>query len=106
MKKKLVNFLGDSLSRIREFPVAACKEAGTELRRVQFGFDPTDWKPMPDIGVGVREIRIADASGIFRVMYVTNIGDAVYVLHAFQKKTQETPKRDIDLAKARLKELR
>lgn len=61
---------------------------------------------MPSIGPGVREIRVKDVTGAFRIIYVTNIGSYVYVLHAFQKKTQATPKRDIELARSRLRELK
>jgi phage-related protein len=65
---------------------------------VQQGLEPSDWKPMPTVGSGVREIRIRDETGAFRVMYVTKLDDVVYVLHAFQKKTQQTARRDLDLA--------
>ncbi len=61
---------------------------------------------MPSIGPGVREIRIRETSGAFRVIYVTNIDEFVYVLHAFQKKSQAMPKPDIELARRRLKEIR
>jgi len=102
---KRIEFLGDSIARLREFPEDAKKEAGVQLHKVQLGIDPSDWKPMPTVGPGVREIRIREESGAFRVLYVTNIGDAVFVLHAFQKKAQATPKRDLDLAAARLKQI-
>ena len=103
--RKSVEFVGDSLDRMRDFPDDARKDLGRELVRVQEGRDPVDWKPMPSIGKGVREIRISDRAGQFRIIYVTNIGDVVYVLHAFQKKTQKTSQRDIDLATARLKQI-
>ena len=67
-----------------------------ELRLVQRGLQPSDWKQMRSVGSGVREIRVRDASGAFRVLYVANLADAVYVLHAFQKKTRATAKRDLD----------
>lgn len=69
-----------------------------ELRQVQRGLQPSDWKQMRSVGSSVREIRVRDASGAFRVLYVANLADAVYVLHAFQKKTRATAKRDLDLA--------
>lgn len=78
---------------------------GTQLMLVQQGLDPADWKPMKSIGPGVKEIRIR-AGGAYRVIYTANIGNAVYVLHVFQKKTQKTAKPDIELAKQRLVELR
>lgn len=102
---KALFFLGDSLDRLREFPEAARKEAGVQLHKVQQGLEPNDWKPMATIGQGVREIRIRDEAGAFRVIYVTKIEDAIFVLHAFQKKTQQTAKRDLDLASARLRQI-
>ncbi|WP_201272214.1 type II toxin-antitoxin system RelE/ParE family toxin [Sinorhizobium medicae] len=102
--KELV-FLGDSLERLRDFPEAARKEAGVQLHKVQQGFEPSDWKPMASVGQGVREIRIRDDAGAFRVIYIAKIEDAVFVLHAFQKKTQQTAKRDLDLAAARLRQV-
>jgi len=103
---KSVEFMGDSLVRLRDFPEEPRTEAGHEIYRVQIGKDPTDWKPMKTIGPGVREIRIRDAAGAFRVIYVATFAEAVYVLHAFQKKTQRTEKADVDLAKSRYRQLR
>src|ERR1700735_2008264 len=99
---KPVVFLGDSLRRVREFPEDARRTVGHELRDVQFGDEPSDWKPMPSVGAGVRESRVRDASGAFRVIYVAHLEAAIYVLHAFQKKTQKTPQHDVDLARERL----
>jgi phage-related protein len=106
MDLKRVTFHGDSLERIRDFPEDARKEAGYELYQVQRGRHPTDWKPMSSVGAGVREIRIRDASGAYRVIYVAAVAGAVHVLHAFQKKTQRTAQRDLELATLRLRELR
>ncbi|PIZ05242.1 MAG: hypothetical protein COY58_00030 [Gammaproteobacteria bacterium CG_4_10_14_0_8_um_filter_38_16] len=103
--KKEIDFRGDSLDALRAFPVSVKKEAGFQLDKVQSGQDPDDWKPMSTVGSGVREIRIQDAAGIFRVIYVAKLADAVYVLHCFQKKTEKTSKTDIDLATKRYKEL-
>ena len=100
---KPVTFLGDSLSIVREFPDDARSEAGHQLNEVQKGNNPDDWKPMKTIGPGVREIRIREASGAFRVIYLATLPNAVLVLHAFQKKTQQTPQKDIDLAASRLR---
>ncbi len=99
--RKLVSFLGDSLSRLQDFPEDARRAAGRELDRVQLGREPVDWKPMPTIGKGVREIRVKERAGAFRVIYVASIGSKIYVLHAFQKKTEKTSQRDIDLATIR-----
>ncbi|MFT3688929.1 type II toxin-antitoxin system RelE/ParE family toxin [Paenirhodobacter sp.] len=92
---KRVEFLEDSLEQLRDFPEAARKEVGVQLHKVQQGLEPSDWKPMTSVGQGVREIRIRDEAGIFRVLYIAKIEDTVYVLHAFQKKTQQTAKRDL-----------
>lgn len=100
---KKIAFLGDSLGRLRDFPEDARSEAGYQLREVQSGNDPSDWKPMKTIGAGVREIRIREASGAFRIIFVASLGEQVIVLHAFQKKTQQTPQKDIDLAAGRLR---
>jgi len=95
--------LGDSLDRLRDFPEDARSQAGHQLSEVQNGIDPDDWKPMKTVGPGIREIRIREESGAFRVIYVATLPDAVLVLHAFQKKTQATPRCDIDLAASRLR---
>lgn len=100
---KPIVFLGDSLARIRDFPDLARSEAGYQLREVQKGFDPADWKPMKTVGPGVREIRIRKSSGAFRIIYLATVGDSVVVLHAFRKKTQATPVKDISLAASRLR---
>ena len=102
---RAVEFLADSLDRLCEFPADARREAGFQLDNIQNGIEPTDWKPMKTVGAGVREIRIREASGAFRVIYLATLPDAVYVLHCFQKRTQATPKADIDLAAARLHDL-
>ena len=102
---KLLRFLGDSLSCLREFPDDARHDAGYQLDKVQRGEQPDDFKPMPSIGRGVEEIRIRDDTGTYRVVYTARLADAVYVLHAFQKKTQATATRDTELAKKRFTEL-
>jgi phage-related protein len=102
---KPIAFCGDSLNELRAFPEGARQEAGFQLYRVQRGLDPADWKPMATIGRGVREIRIRDEAGAYRVIYIATFTEAVYVLHAFQKKTQRTAKRDGDLAASRLRDL-
>jgi phage-related protein len=94
------------LERLREFPEDARHDAGYQLELVQRGQQPDDFKPMPTIGTGVEEIRVRDDSGIYRVIYTARLADAVYVLHAFQKKTQATSKRDLDMAKERFAKLR
>lgn len=98
---KPISFLGDSLKCIRSFPESARHDAGNQLRMVQRGEQPRDFKPMPSIGKGVEEIRVWDESGTFRVIYTARIAGFVYVLHAFQKKSQATSKQDIERARVR-----
>lgn len=102
---KPIEFRGSSLDDLRDFPRSALREAGYQLDKVQHGLPPDDAKPMPTIGAGVTELRVWDEAGTFRVVYVAKFADAVYVLHCFQKKTQQTSKKDIDLASKRLKDL-
>ncbi|MHB1535544.1 MAG: type II toxin-antitoxin system RelE/ParE family toxin [Acidimicrobiales bacterium] len=78
---------------------------GTSCTSFQVGTDPSDWKPMASIGAGCREIRVRTARDAYRVIYVATIGEAVYVLHCFQKKTRQTAKADIDVAKQRYKQM-
>ena len=101
---KLLEFVGSSLDALREFPAEARRAAGFELGFVQRGLDPSDWKPMNDVGAGVREIRI-HVLGEWRVLYVAKFAAAVYVLHAFQKKTQKTRREDIELARKRYRQI-
>ena len=103
---KPVRFLGDSLQCLRDLPVDARQDAGYQLDKVQRGLQPDDSKPMPTIGKGVEEIRIRDDSGIYRVIYTARFADAVFVLHAFEKKTQRTSQRDIEVAKTRFKAMK
>jgi phage-related protein len=102
---KLLDFRGDSLDALRAFPLAVRRELGFQLDKVQQGFEPDDWKPMTNIGLGTKEIRVWDEAGTFRVIYVAKLVDAVYVLHCFQKKSRRTDPQDIALAKKRYKEL-
>ncbi|MCI8209363.1 hypothetical protein AUC61_07430 [Pseudomonas sp. S25] len=98
-------FLGDTLEQLRGFPLPAQAIAGFQLDRVQRGIAPEDWKPMASIGAGVREIRVREISGAFRVVYLATLPNAVYVLHAFRKTTQKTANKDITLATLRLGDL-
>ena len=90
---------------LRAFPLTARREAGHQLDQVQNGREPDDWKPMTAVGRCVKEIRIRDEAGAFRVLYVAKFADAVYVLHCFQKKTEKTSKADLELAAKRYREL-
>ena len=102
---KPIVFLGSSLESIRDFPAAVKRETGYELDKVQRGEAPKDWKAMPNIGPGVREIRIR-MGGAWRVVFIANRDESVYVLHAFQKKAQRTSKRDIAAVESAWKEIR
>ena len=102
---KAITFLGNSLECLREVPEEARQDAGYQLDRVQRGRQPSDFKPMPSVGKGVEELRVWDDSGTYRVIYLARLQEAVYVLHAFQKKTQTTSKQDIEVAKGRYAEL-
>ncbi len=102
---KPIEFRGTALDDLRAFPQGARREAGFQLYRVQNGHDPDDWKPMKTIGPGVREIRIRDGRGAFRVIYVAKFAQAIFVLHCFQKKSQRTSREDIALAAERYKNL-
>ena len=97
-------FIGSSLDDLRDFPEEARRVAGFELRAIQSGLEPRDWKDMQSVGRGVKEIRIR-VLGEWRVLYVTKLTDAIYVLHAFQKKSQKTNKNDIELARKRLRQI-
>ena len=102
---KPIEFRGSSLDDLRTFPLTARREAGYQLDRVQNGHQPDDWKPMTSVGRGVKEIRVRDAAGAFRVIYVAKFTEAVYVLHCFQKKTAKTSKADVALAAKRYRDL-
>ena len=104
MNVKALKFVGSSLDDLRDFPDEARRATGFELRAIQNGLDPSDWKPMNSIGAGVREIRI-HVLGEWRVVYIAKLAEAVYVLHAFQKKGRKTSKSDIELARKRLGEI-
>ena len=101
---KPIVWVGDSLVRVRAFPADAKRELGYQLERVQDEREPADWKPMSSVGTGVNEIR-ARVGGAYRVIYVAKFQKAIYVLHAFQKKSGKTARRDIDLARDRYRAL-
>lgn len=98
---KPVAFLGSALEDLRDFPLSARRAAGYQLDRVQNGLEPSDWKPLTAVGPGVREIRIREADGTFRIIYVAKLAEAIYVLHCFQKKSQATSKADLEIAAKR-----
>jgi phage-related protein len=101
--RKPLHFMGSSHSDLKAFPEEARRDAGFNLDFVQRGFEPENWKPIKTVGAGVNEVRVRDASGAYRVIYLATRPEAVYVLHCFQKKTEKTSQRDIDLAQQRFK---
>lgn len=106
MAAKPVKFLGDTLKHLRAFPDDVRQDAGHQLERLQNGEQPQDFKPMPSIGPGVEEIRVRDNSGAYRVIYTARRQEAIYVLHAFQRKTERTAMLDLELARRRFASLR
>ncbi len=104
MPDKVLWWLGSSRDDMRAFPENARRLAGFQLRRVQQGLEPNDWRPMPTIGPGVEEIRI-HTTREHRVVYIAKFAEAVYVVHAFEKRGRKTPRRDLDLARQRLQQL-
>ena len=104
MSEKPVIWLGDSREAIRGFPGDVRRIAGFQIWRVQRGLEPNDWKPMSSVGLGVQEIRIRTGAE-HRVLYVAKFAEAVYILHAFEKRTRQAPKADLDLARHRLRAL-
>ena len=102
---KPICFLGNSLELLRNFPEDARQDVGYQLDQVQRGRQPSDFKSMPTVGKGVEELRVWDERGTYRVIYIARLEEAVYVRHAFQKKTQATSKHDVEVAKNRYAEL-
>jgi phage-related protein len=102
---KQILWMGCSKADLRAFPAAVMDDMGHQLFLVQCGLEPDDWKPMTTVGAGVKEIRVKDIAGNFRTLYLATRADAVYVLHCFHKKTQQTAQRDIELARQRLKDI-
>ena len=102
---KQVIWMGPSKEDLRAFPGEARREVGYQLEHVQEGVDPDDWKPMSVVGSGVREIRVRESSGAFRCIYLATRPEGIYILHCFQKKTQKTSQRDLDLAQRRFKSI-
>lgn len=104
-RMKPVEFIGDSLDALQQFPRSARRSAGFQLDKIQRGLEPDDWKPMKTVGAGVNEIRVRDATGAFRVIYIARLADAIFVLHCFKKTSQRTPATDIEIARKRYQQL-
>lgn len=102
MREKPICWVGSALDDLKRFPDEVRRRAGYQLARVQAGLMPDDWKPMPTIGPGVSELRIRTTTA-HRVIYTARFGEAVYVLHAFEKRTRRTRQVDLELARTRLR---
>ena len=102
---KPVHFVGSSRDDLRELPADARETVGYQLFKAQQGKEPDDWKPMPAVGTGVQEIRVWEESGTYRILYMARFEEALYVLHVFEKRSQRTSQRDIQLAKERYADL-
>jgi phage-related protein len=102
--EKRVLWSGSSKADLRAFPADARRVAGYQLWLVQLHRDPDDWRPLPTVGIGVKEIRVRTGRD-HRVIYIASFAEGIYVLHAFEKKTRQTPKRDLELARSRLREI-
>ena len=104
MPDKPLYWIGSAREDLRAFPKAARYKAGVQLRAVQRGEHPSDFKPMPTVGSGTYEIRIRTA-GAYRIFYVARFAEGVYVLHAFEKKTPKTSKQDLKIGRQRYREM-
>ncbi len=95
---KELHWVGNTKERLKRFPKEAKQEGGRQLRRVQKGLQPVDWRTMSDVGSGVIEIRLHEPHE-YRILYVASFPEAIYVLHAFGKKTQQTRQHDLEIAR-------
>jgi phage-related protein len=102
---KPIHWIGSSKQDLLELPEAACRAMGFELWLVQQGDLPSDFKPMTIVGSGVAELRVRLPSGAYRVFFVAKFAKAIYVLHAFEKKTQKTSQQDIAIGQQRYKQM-
>lgn len=103
-RQKELFWVGSAREDLRAFPEDSRRIAGHQLHRVQLGLEPSDWKPMADVGPGVHELRIHGAVAL-RVFYVAKFAEGVYVLHAFRKKTQRTALRDLEIGRERYRQV-
>jgi len=100
-----VRWMGNSKKNLLKFPSEVQKIIGDELQFIQFGGMPKDAKPFKGVGSGVFEIAVKYDKEAYRTVLAVQLGDYIYVLHAFQKKSKKgisTPKEDVDLIKQRL----
>jgi phage-related protein len=100
-------WMGNAKRNLKAFPKGAQKLIGDELQLIQFGGMPKDAKPFKGVGSGVFEIALRYEGDAYRTVLAVQLGERIYVLHAFQKKSKKgiaTPKSDVDLIKQRYKE--
>lgn len=102
-KNAAVVWEGDSREVLQAFPEGVRQNLGFQLWQLQQGARPTDYRPLPSIGTGVFELRDQDERAWYRVVYLSRINDVIHVLHCFEKKSREMPRRDFERAKQRLK---
>lgn len=98
---KELRWIGSAYADLLRFPDESRRQAGFQLGKIQAGLEPDDWKPFDNLGNGIRELRIQERAGSFRVMYVAKFEEAVYILHAFQKTTRATSHRDREVVSFR-----
>jgi phage-related protein len=106
--QKPLRWIGSSYKELTSFPNEARRDAGRALWELQLGAMPDDWKPMKSVGAGACEIRIRISDGgvtQHRVVYVAKFAEAVYVLHAFDKKTEQTSPHNLEVARLRYREM-
>jgi phage-related protein len=105
-KDAMIAWEGDSRDVLSSFPDAAKRNLGFDLRLLQQGQQPTDYRPMSLIGSGVFELRDQDERAWYRVIYLSRVHEVIHVLHCFEKKSRETPVKEINTARQRLKTVR
>lgn len=102
-----IHFEGDSLEVLSAFPSAVKQALGFALRQLQLGRDPTcQTRSMRSIGPGVYELKEADERTWYRAVYLSKVGNVIYVLHCFEKDSRKTDRRDIEIASRRLKQVK
>jgi len=101
---KQLFWIGNSYKALTAFPKEIKQAAGFQLHLIQQGHDPDDWKPMQSIGASVREIRV-HVAGEHRIIYLAKFEEGIYILHAFRKKTLKTAKKDLNIARARFRDV-
>jgi len=105
-KDALIAWEGDSKEILSSFPDAAKRNLGFQLRLLQQGEQPTDYRAMSSVGPGVFELRDQDDRAWYRVIYLSRVRDVIHVLHCFEKKSREAPLKEINTARQRLKAVR